>query len=92
MDRAAPGATVVLVGLNAERLPPTTRDMVRRRLVLRGSMIYDHPGDVTAALTVLPDARPGAVIDARFPLTRAREAFASAAGRAGKTWIDFGSE
>jgi alcohol dehydrogenase/L-iditol 2-dehydrogenase len=32
------------------------------------------------------------VIEARFPLARAQEAFAGAAGRAGKTWIDLGSE
>jgi alcohol dehydrogenase/L-iditol 2-dehydrogenase len=92
VDRAAPGATVVLVGLNAERLPLTTDDVVRRQLVLRGSMIYDHPGDFAAALTELPAARPGAVIEARFPLARAQEAFAGAAGRAGKTWIDLGSD
>ncbi|MDH6521154.1 hypothetical protein M2163_001860 [Streptomyces sp. SAI-135] len=49
-------------------------------------------GDFTAALTELPDARPGAVIEARFPLARAQEAFAGAAGRAGKTWIRLGSE
>ncbi|MDH6553375.1 alcohol dehydrogenase catalytic domain-containing protein [Streptomyces sp. SAI-041] len=49
-------------------------------------------GDFTAALTELPDARPGAMIEARFPLARAQEAFAGAAGRAGKTWIHLGSE
>ncbi|MEU9173503.1 alcohol dehydrogenase catalytic domain-containing protein [Streptomyces sp. NPDC048420] len=91
VDRAVPGATVVLVGLNAERLPLTTDDVVRRQLVLRGSMIYDHPGDFTAAMTELPAARPGAVIEARFPLARAQEAFAGAAVRAGKTWIDLGN-
>jgi alcohol dehydrogenase/L-iditol 2-dehydrogenase len=32
------------------------------------------------------------VIEARFPLARAQEAFAGAAGRAGKTWIDLGSD
>jgi hypothetical protein len=48
-------------------------------------------GSDTAAMTELPDARPGAVVEARFPLARAQEAFAGAAGRAGKTWIDLGS-
>lgn len=87
VDRAAPGATVVLIGLNAERLPLTTDDVVRRQLTLKGSMIYDHPADFTTALRELPEARPGAVIEARFPLARTQEAFAGAAGRAGKTWI-----
>jgi threonine dehydrogenase-like Zn-dependent dehydrogenase len=87
VDRATPGATVVLVGLNADPLPLTTDAVVRRQLVLRGSMIYDHPRDFTAAVAELPEARPGSVIEARFPLTRAQEAFAGAAQRAGKTWI-----
>ncbi|WP_246234246.1 hypothetical protein [Streptomyces boluensis] len=54
-----PCATVVLIGLNPHQLPLTTDDVVRRQLVLRGSMIYDHPGDFTAAVTELPQARPG---------------------------------
>jgi alcohol dehydrogenase/L-iditol 2-dehydrogenase len=87
VDRAAPGAGVVLIGLNPDRLPFTTDDVVRRQLVIRGSMIYDHPGDFTDAIAELPDARPGTVIEARFPLHEAQQAFADAAERAGKTWI-----
>jgi 2-desacetyl-2-hydroxyethyl bacteriochlorophyllide A dehydrogenase len=96
VDRLAPGATVVLVGLNADPLPFTTNDVVRRQLVLRGSMIYDHPGDFTDAITELAAARPGAVIESCFPLEQAQEAFVGASGRAGKTWISiaggYGSE
>ncbi|MYS91211.1 MULTISPECIES: zinc-dependent alcohol dehydrogenase [Streptomyces] len=87
VDRAAPGATLVLIGLNPHQLPLTTDDVVRRQLVLRGSMIYDHPGDFTTAIAELPAARPGAVIEARFSLEKAQQAFAGAAERAGKTWI-----
>jgi alcohol dehydrogenase/L-iditol 2-dehydrogenase len=92
VDRAAPGATVVMVGLNAVPLPFTTNDVVRRQLTLKGSMIYDHPGDFTAAVAELPRARPGAVIEAQFPLHQAQEAFAGAAERAGKTWISIAGE
>ncbi|MDX2938710.1 zinc-dependent alcohol dehydrogenase [Streptomyces ipomoeae] len=90
VERAAPGATVVMIGLNSDQLPLTADDVVRRQLVLRGSMIYDHPGDFTAAIAELPDVRPGIVIDSRFPLERAQEAFAGVAERAGKTWISVG--
>ncbi|WP_200300970.1 zinc-dependent alcohol dehydrogenase [Streptomyces adelaidensis] len=90
--RAAPGATVILIGLNPHRLPLTTDEVVRRQLVLRGSMIYDHPGDFTTAITELPEARPGVVIEARFALHEARQAFAGAAERAGKTWIGIGAD
>ncbi|MFM9614529.1 zinc-dependent alcohol dehydrogenase [Streptomyces niveiscabiei] len=91
VERAAPGATVVLVGLNSEPLPLSTDDVVRRQLVVRGSMIYDHPGDFTAAVAELRTARPGRVIEAGFSLTEAQEAFAGASSRAGKTWIRIGS-
>ncbi|WP_369174792.1 zinc-binding dehydrogenase [Streptomyces sp. R28] len=92
VDRCAPGATVVLIGLNPHRIPLTTDDVVRRQLVLRGSMIYDHPSDFTTAITELPDARPGVVVEARFPLDEAQEAFTGAAERAGKTWIGIGGD
>ncbi|WP_128374817.1 zinc-dependent alcohol dehydrogenase [Streptomyces cavernae] len=87
LDRAAPGATVVLIGLNSDPLPLTVEDVVRRQLVVRGSMIYDHPRDFTEAVAELHRSRPGAVIEARYPLTQAQQAFAGAGERAGKTWI-----
>lgn len=87
VERAAPGATVVLIGLNTDRLPVTVDDVVRRQLVIRGSMIYDHPGDFTAAIAELAQVRPGVVIESRFPLHEAQQAFAGASERAGKTWI-----
>ncbi|MFE6617998.1 hypothetical protein [Streptomyces sp. NPDC057740] len=80
----AVGATVLLIGLNPHQLSLTTDDVVRRQLTLRGTMIYDHPGDFAAATAELPDARPGAVIEARFPLDRAQQAFTGAAERAGR--------
>ena len=92
IDRAALGATVVLVGLNSEPLPLRTDDVVRRQLVVRGSMIYDHPGDFTTAVAELATARPGRVIEADFPLAQAQEAFTGASSRAGKTWIRTGSD
>ncbi|MFG2024629.1 zinc-binding dehydrogenase [Streptomyces sp. NPDC048825] len=91
VDRAAPGATVVLIGLSPAQLPLTLDDVVRRQLVLRGSMIYDHPGDFTEALAELGQARPGAVVQSRYSLEEAQQAFAGAAERAGKTWISIGS-
>ncbi|MFI7497680.1 zinc-binding dehydrogenase [Streptomyces sp. NPDC049687] len=90
LDRAAPGATVVLVGLNSDPLPLTTDDVVRRQLVIRGSMIYDHPHDFADAMAELASARPGRAVECRYPLEQAQEAFAGAGRRAGKTWISIG--
>ncbi|MDQ0758169.1 hypothetical protein [Streptomyces canus] len=40
----------------------------------------------------VPPSTPCVLGHEGFPLARAQEAFAGAAGRAGKTWIDVGSE
>ena len=50
VSRAAPGATVVLIGLGGQATRVDTRLVVRRQLALRGSLIYDHPGDFAATL------------------------------------------
>jgi alcohol dehydrogenase/L-iditol 2-dehydrogenase len=91
VDRAAPGAHLILIGLSPDHLPLTVDDLVRPQLTLRGSMIYDHPGDFAGAIAELDAARPGTVVDARYPLEDAQRAFAGAAERAGKTWISIGS-
>ncbi|MGN9760036.1 zinc-binding dehydrogenase [Streptomyces sp. SD31] len=57
VDRCAAGATIVLIGLAPHHMPLTTDDVVRRQLVLRGSMIYDHPGDFTTGISTGPRRR-----------------------------------
>jgi threonine dehydrogenase-like Zn-dependent dehydrogenase len=84
--RSAPGATIILIGLGN----PTPRTdaglVVRRQLTLRGSLIYDHPGDFAATLG-LTNLSPGTVLRARYPLDEAAEAFRAARNVPGKTWI-----
>jgi alcohol dehydrogenase/L-iditol 2-dehydrogenase len=94
VERSAPGATAVLIGLSGAELPFTVEEVVRKQLVLRGSLIYDHPGDFAAAIADLQRAafRPSTVIDAAFPLQAAQDAFAGARDRAGKTWIRIADE
>jgi len=84
--RAAPGATVVLIGLGGEATAVNTGLLVRHQLTLRGSLIYDHPGDFAAAITS-PVRSPGRVLRASYPLEQASEAFRAASEVPGKTWI-----
>ena len=61
--------------------------MVRRQLTLRGSLIYDHPGDFAATLAAPPPS-PGRVLRACYPLAEeVAEAFRAAREVPGKTWI-----
>lgn len=84
--RAAHGAVITLIGLGN----PTPRIdaglVVRRQLTLRGSIIYDHPGDFAATLGI-GSLSPSRVLRASCPLSEAAEAFRAARTVAGKTWI-----
>ncbi len=86
VTRAAPGATVVLIGLGGEATTVNTGLVVRSQLTLRGSLIYDHPGDFASTITGPVDS-PGRVLRASYPLERAAEAFQAASEVPGKTWI-----
>jgi alcohol dehydrogenase/L-iditol 2-dehydrogenase len=86
VTRAASGATVLLIGLGGEATAVNTGLVVRHQLTLRGSLIYDHPGDFAAAVTS-PVRSPGRVLRASYPLEQASEAFRAASEVPGKTWI-----
>ena len=89
--RAARGATVMLIGLDGHDIEIDTALVVRRQLVLRGSMIYDHPGDFAATLaSAIPS--PGRVLRACYPLADAEAALRAAAEAPGKTWIRVSGE
>jgi len=86
VSRAAHGAAVVLIGLGGQATRVDTRRVVRRQLTLRGSLIYDHPGDFAGTMGS-PVRAPGRVLRAAYPLERAAEAFRAASEVPGKTWI-----
>ena len=84
--RAGYGATVVMIGLGGHATRVDTALLVRRQLVLRGSLIYDHPGDFAAALaSAVPS--PDRILRASYPVAEAPEAFRAARTVPGKTWI-----
>jgi alcohol dehydrogenase/L-iditol 2-dehydrogenase len=90
LERAAPGGTVMLVGLSPTPLPLTVSQVVRRQLTLRGSLIYDHPADFPDTIAALAsrESDPARVVQPGFPPERAAEAFAGALEAPGKTWLD----
>jgi threonine dehydrogenase-like Zn-dependent dehydrogenase len=86
VSRAAHGATVVLIGLGGQAARVDTGLVVRRQIVLRGSLIYDHPRDFAATLTAAIPS-PGRILRASYPLREAPEAFRASRAVPGKTWI-----
>jgi 2-desacetyl-2-hydroxyethyl bacteriochlorophyllide A dehydrogenase len=88
LRRAMPGGTIMLIGMSGEPLALTTQAIVMRQLTVRGSLIYDHPGDFAATLrSPVRDLRPGRVLRACYPLADAAGAFGAAREVPGKTWI-----
>lgn len=90
LDRADPGATVIVVGLSPTPLPLTASELVRRQLTLRGSLIYDHPADFADTIAALDrrELDPARVVHPGFAPERAAEAFAGAFSVPGKPWLD----
>jgi 2-desacetyl-2-hydroxyethyl bacteriochlorophyllide A dehydrogenase len=86
ISRAAHGASIMLIGLAKPAIKVDMEFVVRRQLALRGSLIYDHPGDFAAMLASAAPS-PGRVLRTRYPLAQAEQAFRAAPRTAGKTWI-----
>jgi alcohol dehydrogenase/L-iditol 2-dehydrogenase len=88
---AAPGGAVTLLGLATDPAKIVPSTIVRGRLTIRGSMIYEHPGDF-AATTAAPPSGLRRVVRGRFALGEGQEAFRSARTIAGKSWISLDEE
>ncbi len=87
--RSEVGATIVELGLEKRQFELNAETLVRRQLVLRGSLTYDHPGDFrwTTSLLDAGSVSPGRVISSEYPFAEAQAAFLSSADAPGKTWI-----
>ena len=90
LERLAPGATVVLIGLSARPLGVAMSAVVYRQLTLVGSLIYDHPSDFAGTVAALEDGKitPSAVLGAAFGFGETAKAFDAVRSVPGKCWID----
>ena len=50
LRHAAIGGTILVLGLDATPFELTAQTLVRRQLMIRGSLTYDHPGDFAATV------------------------------------------
>jgi threonine dehydrogenase-like Zn-dependent dehydrogenase len=83
------GGTVLVLSLESAPFELSAQALVRRQLVLRGSLTYDHPGDFRATVGRVREGAvaPGRVITDEYPLAEAQKAFERSATSEGKTWI-----
>lgn len=91
LPRLAAPVTITVIGMSDEPLPVTTKQITRGRMMIRGTIIYDHPQDFRATIAAVEAAEvdPGGVLTEPVPFSRADEAFTAAGTAPGKTWILF---
>ena len=89
LQRLEVGGTVLIIGLDGRPLEFTAQALVRRQVVLRGSLTYDHPEDfeATVALVARGGFAPGRIVGEAHALEDARLAFERTGTAVGKTWI-----
>jgi len=85
----APGGTVVLVGLSHQAVLVDTVRIVRQRLSVLGSIVYEHPVDFRATVELVSNGslHPGRVLQRAFALSETDEALRVAPTLPGKSWI-----
>jgi len=93
IDRLEVGGTLLFLGLDDRPLQVTAQTVVRRQLVLRGSLTYDHPIDFQASVAMVAagELAPGRIVSDAYQLADAQLAFERSGSAAGKTWIRIGS-
>jgi alcohol dehydrogenase/L-iditol 2-dehydrogenase len=93
IEMAAPGGRVILIGLGDRPARLDTAGVVRRRLQVRGSIIYEHPADFAATVGLVTEGRirPGRVVTRAFSLEQCDEALRAAPQVVGKSWISLDS-
>lgn len=89
LSRVEIGGTLLVLGLDSRPFELSAQTLVRRQLVVRGSLTYDHPVDFRAAVDLVQAGHvsPGQVVSSEFPLEEAQIAFESSGSAPGKTWI-----
>lgn len=86
------GGTLLFLGLDDRPLHLTAQTVVRRQMVLRGSLTYDHPTDFEASVALVEGGfNPGRIVSDDYALDAAQLAFERSGSAVGKTWIRVGA-
>lgn len=89
LERLRVGGTLLFLGLDNRPWELSAQTIVRRQLVLRGSLTYDHPADFETAIALVSGGAfsPGRILSSEYALRDAQIAFDRSSSAAGKTWI-----
>ena len=78
-----------MLGIDSRPFEISAAVLVRRQLVLRGSLTYDHPADFRRVIDLVQDGHvsPGRVATDEYPLADVQRAFELSGTARGKSWI-----
>jgi alcohol dehydrogenase/L-iditol 2-dehydrogenase len=81
--------TLLVLGLDGRPFEIAASMLVRRQLVIRGSLTYDHPVDFRRVVDLVHrDAfSPARIVTDEYPLADVQRAFELSSSAHGKTWI-----
>jgi len=93
LGRLEVGGTLLFLGLDGRPLELTAQTLVRRQLVLQGSLTYDHPADFAETIALVGGGgfAPNRIVGDAYALDDAQLAFERSGSAVGKTWIRVGS-
>ncbi|MEU3269348.1 alcohol dehydrogenase catalytic domain-containing protein [Saccharomonospora sp. NPDC006951] len=90
LDATSAAGNIVVIGMSDKRVSLSTMELARRQLVIRGSLIYDHPADFGDTVAAVGEGalEPARVLQRGVLPDDAADAFAQARSVPGKSWID----
>jgi alcohol dehydrogenase/L-iditol 2-dehydrogenase len=89
LERIEAWGTLLVLGLDNRPFEISAAVLVRRQLVLRGSLTYDHPGDFRRTIALIQEGHvsPGRVTSDEYSLADIQKAFETSSSTRGKSWI-----
>lgn len=89
LERIQSWGTLLVLGIDSRPFEISAAVLVRRQLVLRGSLTYDHPNDFRRVIDLVQDGHvsPGRIATDEYPLADAQRAFELSGTAHGKSWI-----
>jgi threonine dehydrogenase-like Zn-dependent dehydrogenase len=83
------GGTLLVLGLDDRPFEISAAQLVRRQLVIRGSLTYDHPADFRDVISLVEGGQltPGLIVTNEYPLAGVQTAFDASGSAPGKTWV-----
>lgn len=89
VEQTAVGGALLVLGFDDRPMGTSSTTLVRRQLMMRGSLTYDHPTDFRAALDLLAAGglRPSRVVTRGYDVGDVQQAFDEGRVAPGKVWI-----